>query len=207
MHTDQLHEQHDNYTQCHLRYAEYYTFIQYTGVQFQLQLSGDEKCSPETVRLGDVTNSFIQALNDACQCDLTATHISEEQLACDTEVEDRLVFSARLHKTELASTYELINHVIDLVNDSTILNVQRESDDTGASMQLVVEDLLSPLCLVDGNEDATVEPAAGRSLSATEVAMWIFLTFLIFTVAVALILSGVVMIMRRRLKRMKHNSR
>lgn len=142
-------------------------------------------------------------MNDACQCDLTATHISEEQLACDTEVEDRVIFSARLHKTELVSTYELINHVINLVNSSTILNIQGESGD----IRLVVEDLLSPLCLADGNEDATVEPAAGRSLSATEVAMWIFLTFLIFTVAVALILSGVVMIMRRRLKRMKHHSR
>ena len=169
-----------------------------TGVQFQLLLSTAERCSIELVKPDDVKNSFVAALNDTCQCGFTAMHVTNVELACDPEVENGITFSARLQRTEQASTYELINHVSSLINDSATLNVHGGSEE-----QLVVEDLLAPLCPFD-NDLETVEPAANSmSISAAEIVMWTFLAFLMLTIAIAMILSGVIIMLKRRLMQAK----
>ena len=74
---------------------------------------------------------------------------------------------------KLLYTFELINHVGSLLNDGTALNVHGGSEE-----QLVLEDLLTPLCSFD-DELETVEPAANSmSISTAEIAMWTFLAFL-----------------------------
>ena len=173
-----------------------------TGVQFQLLLSTAERCSIELVKPDDVKNSFVAALNETCQCGFTAMHVTDVELACDPEVENGVTFSARLQRTEQASTYELINHVGSLINDSATLNVHGGSEE-----QLVVEDLLAPLCPFD-NDLETVEPAANSTstASAAEIAMWTFLAFLMLTIAIAMILSGVIIMLKRRLMRAKWHS-
>lgn len=178
------------------------------GLQFQLQLMVFKECSEWIPgKLEKFTQLLVETMEEQCQCGLTVAHITEEELACSQEMENGVIFSARLSKTMQASTTDLIGLLGEWNMERILIPVGTDSE---MLTEIVVEGLLTPSCF--RTVDSTFVTSAVRSipsgmLSLSEIVMWIAIPLLICAVVLVFILSAVVLTLRRQLNKASCKSR
>lgn len=186
------------------------TLILFVGLQFQLLLSGVEACSEgiHTDKLEEVAHLIVLALGEQCQCDLTASHITDEELICLPEMEKTAILSARLSQTKQASTTDIISHINEWILNGSTFFVTLEENET--STEITLERILTPSCTEDSGittPSPEIPSAASTMLNASEIAMWTAITLLLCAVLAITILLITVFKLRQKLTRERLHSR
>ena len=102
-----------------------------------------------TAKLSDITVATLSMLSRMCQCNITLSHISENEFTCFYNDDQEVIYRAKLQGVEANDCSNLTEHIREWMEDSSSILIQGNRLSLNPRCDLEIETLdIQPACVI-----------------------------------------------------------
>ena len=102
-----------------------------------------------TAKLSDITVATVSMLNSMCQCDVTLSHVSENEFTCFYNEAQEVIYRAKLQGVEANDCSNLTKHIREWMEASSSILIQGNRLGLNPRCDLEIETLdIQPACVI-----------------------------------------------------------